>query len=88
MQAKLRHLKNTKLAPGIRVEALFGHTFGHTAYFIERKGNTLVLWGDIIHVTAVQFEDPSVTIAYDSDKAEAAKNNWLIGGAYIACANQ
>jgi glyoxylase-like metal-dependent hydrolase (beta-lactamase superfamily II) len=85
---------NVQLSPGIRAEALFGHTPGHTAYFVESKGQTLVLWGDIIHVAAVQFEDPSVTIAYDSDKAEAAKtrqqilseaanNHWLIGGAHI-----
>lgn len=86
---------NTQLSPGIRTEALFGHTPGHTAYFVESKGKTLVLWGDIIHVGAVQFADPSVTISFDSDKAEAAKarrkilaaaaqNNWLIGGAHIA----
>jgi len=86
---------NIQLTPGIRAEALFGHTPGHTAYIIESKGDTLVLWGDIIHVAAVQFEDPSITIAYDSDKdeaakarqqilAEAVKNNWLIGGAHIA----
>jgi glyoxylase-like metal-dependent hydrolase (beta-lactamase superfamily II) len=86
--------RNTQLTPGIRAEAVFGHTPGHTAYFVESKGNTLVLWGDIVHVTAVQFEYPSVTIAYDSDKttaakarqhifAEAAKNNWIIGGAHI-----
>ena len=86
---------NTQLTPGIRAEALFGHTPGHTAYLIERKGSRLVLWGDIIHVDAVQFEVPSVTISYDSDKAEAAKtrqnilseaakNSWLIGGAHLA----
>lgn len=86
---------NVQLSPGIRVEALFGHTPGHTAYFVESKGNTLVLWGDIIHVAAVQFEDPSVTISYDSNRdeaaktrqyilAEAAKNSWLIGGAHLA----
>ena len=86
---------NIQLTSGIRAEALFGHTPGHTAYVIESKGTTLVLWGDIIHVAAVQFEDPSITIAYDSDKdeaatarqqilAEAVKNNWLIGGAHIA----
>ena len=86
---------NIQLTPGIRAEALFGHTPGHTAYVIESKGTTLVLWGDIIHVATVQFEDPSVTIAYDSDKdeaakvrqqilAEAVKNNWLVGGAHLA----
>ncbi|MBP2629218.1 MAG: fold metallo-hydrolase [Firmicutes bacterium] len=85
---------NIQVTPGIRAQGLFGHTPGHTAYVIESKGDTLVLWGDIIHVAAVQFEDPLITIAYDSDKEEAAKvrqqilaevvkNNWLIGGAHI-----
>jgi len=85
---------NVQLSPGIKAEEVFGHTLGHTAYFVESKGKTLVLWGDIIHVAVVQFEDPSVTIAYDSDKAEAAKtrqqilteaakNHWLLGGAHI-----
>ncbi len=82
------------LTPGIRAEALPGHTPGHTAYFIESKGRTLLLWGDIVHVAAVQFADPAVTIAYDSDRAvaaatrqqilaAAAQNGWLIGGAHI-----
>ena len=86
---------NIDLAPGIRAEALFGHTPGHTAYFVESQGKTLVLWGDIIHVAAVQFKDPLVTIAYDSNRDEAArtrqqilretaKNGWLIGGAHLA----
>lgn len=86
---------NSQLIQGIRSQSLFGHTPGHTAYFIESKGKTLVLWGDIIHVAAVQFEDPSVTISFDSDKAEAAKtrqqilaeaakNDWLIGGAHLS----
>lgn len=86
---------NIELTPGIRAKTLFGHTPGHTAYIIESKGDTVFLGGDMIHVAAVQFEDPSITIAYDSDKEEAAKvrqeiliqvmkNNWLIGGAHIA----
>lgn len=85
---------NIQLTSGIRAEALFGHTPGHTAYIVESKGNTLVLWGDIIHVAAVQFDDPSVTISYDRNRTdavkarqsiltEAAKNGWLIGGAHL-----
>ena len=85
---------NVALIPGIRTEQIFGHTPGHTAYFIESKGKTLVLWGDIIHVAAVQFANPAVTISFDSDSSEAAKarqqilakaakNNWLIGGAHL-----
>jgi glyoxylase-like metal-dependent hydrolase (beta-lactamase superfamily II) len=82
------------MMPGIRSESTFGHTPGHTAYFIVSKGKTLLLWGDLIHVAAIQFADPSVTISFDSDRedaaksrqrilAEAAKNGWLIGGAHL-----
>ena len=87
---------NRDLIPGIRAKAAFGHTPGHTMYFIESKDKTLVLWGDIIHVAAVQFENPSVAISFDSDTAEAiksrqhilieaAKNGWLIGGVHLSC---
>ena len=86
---------NISLSPGIRAEALFGHTPGHVAFLVESKGTAMVLWGDIVHVAGVQFTDPNVTIAYDSDEpaaaearwrilAVAAKNNWWIGGAHLA----
>lgn len=86
---------SVRLSPGIRAEPYFGHTPGHTVYFVESQGATLVLWGDIVHVAAVQFADPAVTISFDSDRTAAAKarqdifaaaaaNNWIIGGAHIA----
>ena len=86
---------NAALFPAIKAESLVGHTPGHTGYLIESKGETLILWGDIIHVAAVQFADPTVTISFDSDNeeaviarqrvlTEAAKKNWLIGGVHIA----
>lgn len=86
---------NEILSAGIRAEELFGHTPGHTGYIVESKGKTLVLWGDTVHVAAVQFADPAVTIAFDSDKVaaaqarsrilkEAAQNQWLIGGIHLA----
>jgi glyoxylase-like metal-dependent hydrolase (beta-lactamase superfamily II) len=85
---------STELTPGIRSQPAFGHTFGHTMYFVESEGKTLVLWGDIIHVAAVQFADPTVTMSFDSNQAEAlnarqrilldaAKNRWLIGGVHL-----
>ena len=32
----------------------------------------MVFWGDLMHVVAVQFPDPSITIAFDSDPKSAA----------------
>jgi len=84
-----------ELVPGVRAEPAYGHTPGHTMYVVESKNEKLVLWGDIVHVAAVQFDDPSVTIGYDVDAvlaasehdralADAAKNGYLIGGAHIS----
>ena len=64
---------STELLPGIRAVPAYGHTAGHSIYRIESRGQTLVLWGDLIHVAAVQFEHPAVTIQFDSDSKAAAK---------------
>lgn len=85
---------NTDLIPGIRAKSAFGHTPGHTMYFIESKGKTLVLWGDIIHVAAVQFANPAVSISFDSNPTEAvqsrqhiltetARNSYFVGGVHL-----
>jgi glyoxylase-like metal-dependent hydrolase (beta-lactamase superfamily II) len=63
---------DTELAPGIRSLAAPGHTPGHTLYAVESKGQKLVLWGDLMHVAAVQFPNPAITIRFDTDSAAAA----------------
>ena len=62
----------TQLLPGIRAIPARGHTPGHTIYAIESDGAKLVAWGDLMHVAAVQFPMPSVTIAFDTDSKLAA----------------
>lgn len=82
------------LIPGIRARPAYGHTPGHTMFEVESKGEKLLLWGDIVHVAAVQFADPTVTIGYDADQAEAEREHWrvfddaasnryMIGGAHL-----
>jgi glyoxylase-like metal-dependent hydrolase (beta-lactamase superfamily II) len=84
----------TALVPGVRAISAYGHTPGHTAYAIESKGEQLVLWGDLMHVAAVQFEDPTVTIAFDTDTkaaeqarqaafADAAKGGYWVAAAHL-----
>ena len=85
---------DTDLMPGVKARASYGHTAGHSAFIIESKGQKLLLVGDVIHVGAVQFDHPLVTIAFDSDaKAaaqerkktfdEAARQGYLIGAAHL-----
>ncbi|MDG4852544.1 MULTISPECIES: MBL fold metallo-hydrolase [unclassified Mesorhizobium] len=86
---------NTDLVPGVRAQTAYGHTPGHTMYVVESKGEKIVLWGDVVHVAAVQFKDPSVTIQYDADASEAervherafadaADSGYIVGGAHIS----
>jgi glyoxylase-like metal-dependent hydrolase (beta-lactamase superfamily II) len=63
---------NVELLPGIHAIAAPGHTPGHTLYEIESKGEKMVFCGDSMHVAAVQFGDPSVTIQFDADPKSAA----------------
>jgi glyoxylase-like metal-dependent hydrolase (beta-lactamase superfamily II) len=62
----------TELVPGVRAIPAPGHTPGHSFYEVSSKGQKLVAWGDVMHVAAVQFADPTVTIQFDSDSKAAA----------------
>lgn len=84
-----------ELVPGITAAATPGHTAGHITYAVESKGQKLVIWGDLVHIAAVQFPDPSVTIEFDTDSkaaaaqrrrafADAARHGYLVGAPHIA----
>ena len=86
---------DAELVPGIRPIATRGHTPGHTAYVVESQGQKLVVWGDLMHVAAVQFPDPSVTIQFDVDAkaaapqrkkayADAARRGYYVAIAHVA----
>jgi glyoxylase-like metal-dependent hydrolase (beta-lactamase superfamily II) len=86
--------KDGELAPGITALAAPGHTPGHTIYVVQSRGQKLVLVGDLIHVAAVQMDNPQVTIGFDSDEKTAsasrrkqfdaaAKEGELVGGAHL-----
>lgn len=85
----------TEFTAGIKAVAAYGHTPGHAVIEVESKNQKLVLWGDLMHLAAVQFEDPTVTISFDTDSpsamkerqkayAAAAKAGYLIGAAHIS----
>ena len=86
---------DTDLVPGVRAVATYGHTEGHTIYVVESQGKKLYLIGDLIHVGAVQFPDPTVTIDSDTDRklareqrlstfSRAAQESAMIGGAHLS----
>ena len=86
---------DTDLVAGVKAVAARGHTPGHSVYLVESKGQKLMLWGDLMHVAAVQFDNPSVTIAFDSDSkaamaarkkayADAAQQGYMVGATHVS----
>ena len=61
-----------EIAPGVSVIALPGHTVGHTGYLFASEKEQMLVWGDIIHNAALQFERPEWTLAFDTDQVQAA----------------
>lgn len=61
-----------EIVPGVKAFPAYGHTPGHSNYVAESKGQKMMFWGDLMHVAAVQFPKPSVTIQFDSDPKAAA----------------
>jgi glyoxylase-like metal-dependent hydrolase (beta-lactamase superfamily II) len=58
--------------PGVTSVPLHGHTPGHSGYWIASGNQSLLIWGDIIHVPEVQVPRPEVTMAFDTDPHAAA----------------
>jgi len=80
----------SELVPGVRAEPAIGHTPGHTVYVVESDGEKLVLWGDLMHIAAVQFPLPAATVSFDFAPAQSAAHRARIyrdaarEGAWIA----
>jgi len=96
--AAAKHLQPVEgageIVPGVRAWPTPGHTPGHTSYVVESGGQKLVVLGDLIHVAAVQLDDPSVTVTFDADPkaaegerakvfAQAAKDGALVAAAHL-----
>jgi glyoxylase-like metal-dependent hydrolase (beta-lactamase superfamily II) len=84
-----------QLEAGIEALPAPGHTPGHAMYRVQSGGQQLLIWGDIVHVTAIQLQHPQATVKYDSSEADAAatrarllqslsNEHTLIGAAHIA----
>jgi glyoxylase-like metal-dependent hydrolase (beta-lactamase superfamily II) len=83
------------LLPGIVPLAAFGHTPGHTAFLVQSEGESLLIWGDLVHVMDIQIPAPDISVSYDVDPDAAretrkkifdyaAKNKIPVTGMHLA----
>ena len=58
--------------PGIRVFPTPGHTPGHSAWHVHSGGDSMLIWGDVVHLPGVQLALPDAGVAFDIDSKAAA----------------
>jgi glyoxylase-like metal-dependent hydrolase (beta-lactamase superfamily II) len=68
---RLRLFRKGEVISGVRALPLPGHTPGHTGYLIGSGPETLLIWGDVVHLPDVQLARPGVAVVLDTDKDAA-----------------
>src|SRR5437016_314235 len=64
-QGRIRRIKDGEVLPGITAMLRPGHTPGHTNWLIQSGGERILIWGDIVHLAAVQLPRPDATLVFD-----------------------
>jgi glyoxylase-like metal-dependent hydrolase (beta-lactamase superfamily II) len=63
---------SVEVFPGVTSVLLHGHTPGNSGYMVSSGKESLLIWGDIVHVPDIQIPRPEVTIEFDTDPHAAA----------------
>ncbi|TGQ56894.1 MBL fold metallo-hydrolase [Mesorhizobium sp. M1C.F.Ca.ET.193.01.1.1] len=83
-----------RLSASIEAIAAPGHEIGHTCFRVTSRGETLLIWGDTVHVPSLQFDRPEVAWEFDADQEQArasrlrilglaADNGHFVAGAHL-----
>jgi glyoxylase-like metal-dependent hydrolase (beta-lactamase superfamily II) len=75
---RFRPSRGGTVVAGVTQLPLPGHTPGHSGYRLDSAGETLVMWGDTVHVPEIQIPRPEVTSEYDISEPLAAENRFKI----------
>jgi glyoxylase-like metal-dependent hydrolase (beta-lactamase superfamily II) len=68
---RMRTLSSGEAVPGISIVPEPGHTPGHSGWMLTSGSDTLLVWGDIVHLPGLQFADPRIGLVFDSDADQA-----------------
>ena len=60
-----------EVIPGMVSKPSPGHTPGHNGIEFTSKGQTMLVWGDLMHNHTLQMLDPEIAIEFDSDPKQA-----------------
>jgi glyoxylase-like metal-dependent hydrolase (beta-lactamase superfamily II) len=66
-RARLRTVRDGEGLPGVAATLLAGHTPGHTGWLIHSGKDAVLVWGDTVHLAAVQVPRPEAALVFDVD---------------------
>jgi glyoxylase-like metal-dependent hydrolase (beta-lactamase superfamily II) len=92
--SRIRRVKDNEGLSGVTAQLAPGHTPGHTAWLIQSGGQSMLAWGDLIHLAAIHLPAPHIAMEYDLEPDVALKSrlrvlDWvardkvLIAGAHL-----
>ena len=64
---RLRVVREGEALPGVSAIALPGHTPGHTGWLVHSGDDGVLMWGDVVHLAAVQVPRPDAALVFDVD---------------------
>ena len=67
-------IRDREFLPGVSLAKSPGHTPGHSCWTIESGPDSLVIWGDTLHLPLVQLVNPNIGWSHDIDPALATQS--------------
>jgi glyoxylase-like metal-dependent hydrolase (beta-lactamase superfamily II) len=68
---RMRTVRDGEALPGVSVVPLVGHTPGHTGWLIQSGHESLLIWGDLVHLASIQVPRPDAALVFDVDPQAA-----------------
>jgi len=75
---RLRFFETGEIFPGLTAIDMPGHTPGHIACLLHSGDDSLLIWGDAVHVPEVQVKYPEAGVVFDRDPAGAVASRRMI----------
>jgi glyoxylase-like metal-dependent hydrolase (beta-lactamase superfamily II) len=70
-RSRMRLVREGEAMSGVAAVALPGHTLGHTGWLIASAKESLLIWGDLVHLASVQVARPDTGLVFDVDAQQA-----------------
>jgi glyoxylase-like metal-dependent hydrolase (beta-lactamase superfamily II) len=91
---RIRRVTDDEDLSGVSAHLAPGHTPGHTCWLVQSEGQSILAWGDLIHIAHVHLPSPHIAMEYDLDPVVAHRtrlqvlervtaNKILVAGAHL-----